>query len=232
VVADSGRKVLLSRTGSCFVLIAAPELLPTLKKRPIDPDAELLVFADSDALKALEVMSERRPRVVALEKDFAATPRGAALIRRIKTDPALSKSEIRILSVDSDDPVVDEFPAIPHEVSVAAFVEDEGLDQRGTRRAPRFRIATVMDVVVDGNAATVIDLSTIGAQVVSSVVLRPTQRLRVTLADDEVTIRFNAIVAWASFEIPQQHGPRYRAGLEFIDADALGVDEFRRRHSS
>ena len=35
-----------------------------------------------------------------------------------------------------------------------------------------------------------------------------------------ITMRFNAIVAWASFEIPPKIGPRYRAGIEFIDADA------------
>jgi len=222
----------LSRTGSCSVLIAAPELLPTLKKRPIDPDGELLAFADSDALKALEVMSQRRPRVVALEKDFAATPRGAALIRRIQTDPILSKSEIRILSTDSDDLGVGDLSSIDDLSAAIAVVEDGELDQRGTRRAIRFKIASAVDVVVDGNSATLVDLSTVGAQVVSAIVLRPTQRLRVTLADHEATIRFNATVAWASFEIPQQSGPRYRAGLEFIDADAQAVSAFRCRHEA
>ena len=90
MVADSGRKDLLSRRPSCTVLIAAPELLPTLKKRPVDPASELLAFPDSDALKALDVISKRRPAVIVLEHDFAGTPRGAALIRRIQADPTLS----------------------------------------------------------------------------------------------------------------------------------------------
>ena len=66
------------------------DLLPALKERVVDDGGELLAFTDTDALRALEVISRRRPRLVALERTFAATPRGAALINRIKADPALS----------------------------------------------------------------------------------------------------------------------------------------------
>ena len=228
-MADSGRKVLLSRTGSCSVLIAAPELLPTLKKRPVDPAAELLAFADADALKALDVISKRRPSVIVLEQDFAATARGAALVRRIQADPALSGSEIRVVSKDSGESSIIEALTAVDEPMTEAEARAQ-LDQRGTRRAARFKIGGTVEVVVDGNIATLVDLSTIGAQVLSAIVLRPTQRLRVTLADDHSTIRFNAAVAWASFEIPKQTPPRDRAGLEFIDAEAGAVDAFRRRH--
>jgi len=220
----------LSRSRPCTVLIAAPELLPTLKKRPVDPAAELLAFADADALKALDVISKRRPSVIVLEQDFAATARGAALVRRIQADPALSGSEIRLVSKDSgESSIVEALTAVDEPLMTEAEARAQ-LDQRGTRRAARFKIGGTVEVVVDGNIATLVDLSTIGAQVLSAIVLRPTQRLRVTLADDHSTIRFNATVAWASFEIPKQTPPRYRAGLEFIDAEAGAVDAFRRRH--
>lgn len=233
MVADSGRKDLLSRRPSCTVLIATPDLLPTLTKRPIDPEDELLAFADADALRALEVISRRRPHIVALERKFATTPRGAALIRRIKADPALTKSEIRIISSESDDASGEPLPSVEAslaEPGAAKSVPPQPLDQRGTRRAARSRIAGTVEVIVDGNAATLVDLSAIGAQVLSAVILRPTQRLRMTLADEDSTIRFNAIVAWAAFEIPQQTEPRYRAGLEFIDANGDAVNAFRLRH--
>jgi PilZ domain len=87
-----------------------------------------------------------------------------------------------------------------------------------------------VDVVIDGNPALLIDLSNIGAQVVSPVVLKPNQRVRMALTDDNGNVRFNALVAWASFEIPPKMGPRYRAGLEFVDADKKAVDSFRARH--
>ena len=89
---------------ACTVLIAAPDLLATLKQGSLaSNNTELIAFSDAEALRALEVISKRRPKVVALEKVFAATPRGAALINRIKADPALSKSEIRIVSPDGDE---------------------------------------------------------------------------------------------------------------------------------
>jgi hypothetical protein len=106
------------------------------------------------------------------------------------------------------------------------------LDQRGTRRAPRFAIASSVDVIADGNTVTLIDLSTVGAQVVSATILKPNQKLRMTLVDDQSAVRFNAVVAWAWFEMPPKSGPRYRAGIEFLDANRSDVDAFRMRHQA
>jgi hypothetical protein len=64
------------------VLIAAPEHLQALKERDEFIDAQ--VFSDAEALRALEVITRKRPDVVALERGFASTTRGAALINRIK----------------------------------------------------------------------------------------------------------------------------------------------------
>src|SRR5262249_37733266 len=107
------------------------------------------------------------------------------------------------------------------------------IEFRGTRRAPRYRIAGSLDALVDGTQASLVDLSVIGAQVVSPIVLKPNQRVRMSLQDDQVgAVRFNASVAWASFEIPPNSGPRYRAGLEFIDADAAAIDAYCSRHKA
>ena len=85
---------------------------------------------------------------------------------------------------------------------------------------------------VDGTGATLIDLSTVGAQVVSAAALKPNQRVRIALVDQTSSLRFNAAVAWAKFEIPPGSGPRYRAGLDFIDADQTAVDAFCTRHKT
>src|SRR5262245_25212070 len=224
----------------CTVLIGGPDVLPALKKRASSFKGELLAFTDADALIALEVITKRRPKVVALEKVFASTARGTALINRIKADPALEHAEIRVIAHDNDsERVIARGPAAVQEgkgtgggtaAATAATPKVAPLDQRGTRRAPRFKIAGQVDVVIDGNTAVLVDLSTIGAQVVSTVVLKPNQRVRMALADDSGNVRFNAVVAWASFEIPPKMGPRYRAGLAFVDAEAAGVDAFRARH--
>ena len=57
-------------------------------------------FSDHEALEALEAITSRRPSVIAFERLFAATSRGAALINRIKADPALHRAEIRVVSHD------------------------------------------------------------------------------------------------------------------------------------
>lgn len=223
----------------CTVLIASRDLLPVLKERSTEPAAELLMFSDAEALRALEVITQRRPRVVTLERLFAATPRGAALINRIKADPTLNDAEIRVVAHDSDYTRVSPRRSVatvgvgPIAAPAAVVSEPPAvtpLDYRGTRRAPRYRMSAGVSVFVDGNAAQLVDLSTMGAQVVSPASLRPNQRVRIALPDDIGQVRFNALVAWASFEIPPTVGPRYRAGLEFADADPLAVEGFIGRH--
>ena len=159
------------------------------------------------------------------------------MINRIKADPALKESELRVVSHDSDfmrvvprppgAPVVAQAAPEPAPVAIAA---PAALDQRGTRRAPRYKIAGDMSVLLDGNAAKLVDLSSVGAQVVSPTVLKPNQRVRMALTDDHGALRFNAAIAWAAFEIPQQRSPRYRAGINFVDADSNAVGAFCMRH--
>jgi hypothetical protein len=214
-------------TPPCTVLIGSAELLPRLKDRIGDSPGDLLQFTDVDALRALEAVTERKPGVVAIEKEFAATPRGSALINRIKADPTLSACEMRIVSLTADPVKVSK--GRPGEAAGAAPAPVT-LDQRGTRRAPRFKIAGQVEVLVDGNLALLVDLSTIGAQVLSAIVLKPNQRVRMSLSDEHSSVRFNASVAWASFEIPKNTAPRYRAGIEFIDADKSAVSAYLARH--
>jgi hypothetical protein len=210
------------------VLIASPEHLAVLKER--DDMTGALAFADTDALQALDVITRQRPSVVALERLFAATSRGAAFINRIKADPALASCEIRIVAHDSAYSRVS--PRRPGEAAAtvpAAVVEAPAapapLDQRGTRRAPRFRVVDNVEVLADGNPATLVEMSLVGAQIVSVSTLRPNQRLRMSLPDASRPIRFSAGVVWAAFEMPKE-GPQYRAGIEFYDADADLVTRF------
>jgi len=203
------------------VLVAAPECLPALQEQGDFSDA--LAFSDADALKALEAITRDRPKVIALEKQFAATSRGAALMKRIKADPKLRKCELRVVSLEGDSegfPQPD--PAVSGAETEPAAVK---LDQRGTRRAPRVKIVDGVEVLIDGSPAMLIDLSVVGAQVVSPTILRPNQRVRMILPDEERPIRCVAGVAWAAFEMPKS-GPRYRAGIEFFDAESGNLDRF------
>ncbi len=208
---------------ACTVVIATADVLTALQERAASFGGEILGFNDAQALQALETVSKRKPAIVAFERMFATTPRGAALINRIKADPKLTQTEVRVVAHDSDYVRVS-----PRQRTEA----QKALDQRGTRRAPRFKMADKTGISIDGNAGSIIDLSSIGAQVVSTAGLKPNQDLRLTLTDGSGNVRFNGKVAWASFEIPPNSGPRYRAGLEFVDADPAAVEAFCHRHKA
>lgn len=243
----------------CTVIIGAVELLEALRQSAAE-ESEVLEFGDHEPLKAIEAITSRRPKVIAVERLFAATSRGAALINRIKADPELTESEIRVVSVDgtyrvsprrtpapppAPPPAKPAAPPVPALVDVAVEEAEpasaapavqppavpQNLDYRGTRRAPRFRMVAGTEAQLDGALAKIVDLSTHGAQILCPTPLKPQQKVRMALADDLGHVRFSATVAWAFFEIPKGESPRYRAGVEFKDAEPKAVDAFCKRHA-
>jgi hypothetical protein len=87
-------------------------------------------------------------------------------------------------------------------------------------------------VVIDGKTAVLVDLSTVGAQVVTPLALKPNQEIAMALPDTEGVVRFKAKVAWTSFAPTSGGAPRYRAGIDFVDADAEAVGAFLERHKA
>jgi hypothetical protein len=226
------------------VVIGASNLLSSLCSH-LSGEGELITFADTEPIQALQAILEHRPPLIVLERLFAATPRGAALINRVKTDPHLASSQVRVMSHTGDytrqiaragAPVV---TAAAHEASAAVQAVDQAavvtvapepsrpLDWHGTRRAQRHRLKPGTEIQLDGNAVLVIDMSIVGAQVLSSTILRPNQKVRVTIPQDETLVRCRGAVAWAKFELPKPSAsPVYRAGVEFLDADRDLVEDF------
>src|SRR6188508_832827 len=133
------------------VIIAALNLTPSLRERLAD-EGELLTFADTEPIQALQTILEQRPSLIVLERLFAATPRGAALINRIKTDPQLANAEVRVMSHTGDysrqvaRPSKVDAPASgggssgdsSSGAAVATAEAARPLDWHGTRRAPRY----------------------------------------------------------------------------------------------
>lgn len=254
------------------VIIAALNLTPSLRERVAGEGSgadDLLTFADTEPIQALQTILEQKPRLIVLERLFAATPRGAALINRIKTDPQVSQAEIRVMSHTGDytrvvsrgaavEAAAEPAKASAHggsesaaavQVEVVEVAEEEGsddaagqdeaaaqeaprqLDWHGTRRAARYRIRQGVEIQLDGNPASLVDLSVMGAQVISATILRPNQRVRISVTTDDFVMRFRGAVAWAKFELPKPtEPPRYRAGVEFNDADSAAMDEYCTKH--
>lgn len=213
-----------------IVLIGPSEALPALRER-VDSGAELHTFTDQEALEALDHIIRTKPRIVALDNDFSATSRGTALINRIKDDPTLNDCEVRVVAHDSAvHRVAVRRPSGKVAAAIVVVDEPKPLDQRGTRRAPRIRIKENVEVLVDGNTAVLIDLSAVGAQVLSAKMLKPNQRIRLTLPEGKTAIRCTGSIAWASFEMPKGQTPRYRAGIEISGSDPVAISGFADRH--
>src|SRR4029453_6285025 len=218
---------------SCTVVVAPAFLMQPLCERLRSTSVELVPCVDTAIQVAIETIVHRRPATVAIERVFATTSRGAALVGRLKADPALVDVEIRIVAHDSDYSRVS--PRRPAgdaaDGGVAVAAPAPALDQHGTRRAARTAIVESAEILVDGDAVRLVDLSVLGAQVLSPAALRPGQRVRVSMVDEKLTLRFQATGIWATFELPGGGpAPRYRAGIEFSGADAAGIGEYAARH--
>ena len=207
------------------VLIAESKEIPRLK-RQTGFGKDLLVFPDSESLRALDVIMEHRPNLVVLSELFAGTRRGAELIGRIQTDATLTHCQIRVLS-DAGDYLL----LVAERVTAgsSSTLEEPGEplppQYNGTRAAQRVRIGEGLEVRVDGNPVTLVDLSPTGAQVCLTAILRPYQRVRLVVVDGPSMVRFKASVVWVSFEPRKAKGPPlYRAGLGFVDADTDVVE--------
>jgi len=223
------------------VLIASLEHLSALKERHDFEDA--LTFSDADALPALEAITRQRPGLVALERIFASTPRGAALINRIRADPSLKGCEIRIVTsegalsrvppkrpAEAASPVspvalAEPLPATDQPTPIPAAI----LDPDGTRGLARFPIAEGIQPMIDGYPATLIDLSTGGAQIIATTTLRPGQRVRIALPTPTRALRLGAIVAWAQLEMTSGR-MLYRAGLQFVSHSPEAIESFIATH--
>ncbi len=173
------------------MLIGPVDALPGLQER-LQPGADVQTFTESEAIEALDHIIRTKPVIIALDNDFSSSTRGVALINRIKDDPALTGCEVRVNEHDSDASRVAVKRGQAGGTAVAVEAKPKpALDQKGTRRAPRTRVKDGVEVAVDGNPAALIDLSAVGAQVVSPTVLKPNQRVRVIMGDGGTPIRCN-----------------------------------------
>ena len=86
-------------------------------------------------------------------------------------------------------------------------------------------------MAIDGNPAALVDLSMVGAQVVSPTVLKPNQRVRVIMGDGKGAVRCSGAVAWAAFEMPKGAPTRYRAGIDWgMTAEAQAIQAFAEKN--
>ena len=188
-----------------------------------------------------------QPKVILVDALFAETPPGQEFLGRIES-LAIKGSSIQLVAraqgrwattpytgqLRSAEPQAvagalgTERPAGTNPAAVAAPAKGGN-----TRRASRFGILESLNAVVENGQATLVNISVLGAQMVSKPALKPTQKVKIALPDADDMLRLTAHIAWATFEQPQPGAaPHYRAGMEFTDASQEILEDYCRRHCS
>ena len=213
------------------VLIVAEDEVPAVESTP-GFETDIRVFADTEAIKALRLITRDRPRLVVLARAFIDSERGASLVNAISTDRTLAGTEIRVLG-----PTSDYLHSVSRRVQAGlapgTVVPGEPLppDYLGTRDARRFRMDDAVKVQLGGTPTTLVELSRTGAHIVGPVALRPNQQVNLSLVDNEQNLKITASVVWVFFEPTGRDSPPiYRAGAKFINADPEIIEAFSVRH--
>jgi hypothetical protein len=196
-------------------------------------------FASSSLGSALEAVQTHGPKVVAIDSGIVQTQQGSGFVKRLE-NLATPNCAIRLIApangawriVDREPaPVADTMAAGPGSSSrnVAATTPPP---LANTRRAPRFPMLEAIDASVEGGQATVVNISVLGAQLVSVPVLRPGQTVKIGLPDANELLRVTANVAWSTFQQTAQGTAVYRAGVAFTDAAKEPLDDYCRRYGA
>src|SRR5215471_8594939 len=164
-------------------------------------------FASSSLASAVESIRAYRAKVVAVDALFAQTSSGIAFLARLDT-MGLPANAIRLV-VENDGRWI--ATARQEPAAVGADRKGGALQQQGvvaspkqpvqslssvltaasfsaasnTRRAPRFLVRNPIEAMVESGRANVVDMSVLGAQIVSLPVLRPNQRIKLGLLDSD-----------------------------------------------
>ena len=198
----------------CTVLIGSEPLVAAWNARA-GKSSQVIPLVHTDVSHALETIGSKRPEVVVIEQAVATTGPGSTLMARLHTERFLRGIDVRLLAPDRANDLMSSEPGDVHP-QVWLTVLAEPLPARPMRRAERIKTGENEGALVDGTPVRLLDLSASGAQVYSTIVLRPQQRVKLVLSPERGSIKTTGIVAWSTFEMAPT--PRYRAGIAFAAA--------------
>jgi hypothetical protein len=204
-------------------------------------------FTAGNLFAAHASIQMHHPKVILVEAVFAETPTGQEFLAGIER-LAIRGSAINLVARAqgrwTTTPYGPQLAIAESQAGAAALSRSGAAEFRlaaagaqtkgaNTRRASRFKILESVNAVIENGQATLVNISILGAQVVSQPSLKPTQSVKILLPDLDETVRLTAQVAWATFEQPQPGAaPHYRAGMEFTDAAQEILEDYCRRHCS
>jgi hypothetical protein len=203
-------------------LLIGSEALLAAWQRYASKAPQVVPLVHTDLHRAMRVIDDTEAQVIIIEQAVAATKPGAAVMVQIHNQRTWRGTEIRLLP---DTAVNRLITAEPAGLDPQEWLTDlaSPLPPRPQRGAPRIQASGDEEVSINGDAVTLADWSTTGVQVRSKEMLRPNQRVRVTLSKGGKTVRTRGVVAWSTLSISPP--PEYRAGIaleqpvtEFIGA--------------
>jgi PilZ domain len=198
----------------CTVLIGSEPLVAAWNARA-GKSSQVIPLVHTDVSHALETIGSKRPEVVVIEQAVATTGPGSTLMARLHTERFLRGIDVRLLAPDRANDLMSSEPGDVHP-QIWLTVLAEPLPARPMRRAERIKTGENEGALVDGTPVRLLDLSASGAQVYSTMVLRPQQRVKLVLSPERGSIKTTGVVAWSTFEMAPT--PRYRAGIAFAAA--------------
>jgi hypothetical protein len=172
--------------------------------------------------------SELRQRTERQIQDLEAQLIGGSTQDGPEIDVSLDEADaaaatIEIEAMEPDEPVVASKPSRGAAPS-ASFAPSRVASRHGFREP--------LEVKLDGQTALLIDISTAGAQVLSSGALKPNKPVKMLLPSTGAILLCQAKIVWSRFEPPTPGKPmRYRAGMVFTQADGPALQAFITRHS-
>jgi hypothetical protein len=215
------------------IVIADPQRVTAIRDGLPTP-GRVLRYATSNLASALESIRANQPGLIILDSVFLHTEAGHGFVQRIN-NLNIAKLVLQQTAFDHGHwtmTPIDQAPPTqrPPDSQRVVAVKQAGLD---TRRAPRFRVQDVPQAVVDGTPINVVDLSVLGAQMISTPMMRPNQKIKVNLPDSNGGIQLTANVAWSVYEKrPNDPAPHFRVGVEFSNAEQAILEDYCKRHCS
>ena len=191
------------------VLIASDDLVAGWSEVVMAP-TDLIAVSDTDVRHALDIVRRHRPRVVVLEQIFSSTARGLAFVNDLRSDPELGDIELRMLPEERTSSHC--LRAATNGRTLANMCTP--LNRSPSRRVRRVWLRQGTGVVLDGTRVELVELSTLGARVVSPHILRPNQSVRITVKTDGGVHRAEGTIAWSTAE-PGPDRLSFRAGVSF-----------------
>lgn len=212
--------------GARTLIVADSAAAPGLRERFGD-DPRVAVFTASESLQAVTAMLQRPPDVVILDRAFVTSPRGAALVARVRRDVRLTQVELRLL-VQAEElltiPLKEPYVSTDPHVSA-----NQPLDRFGTRLAVRVPMRGRMKALLDGERCELVNLSITGAQILSRQSVSPHRSIQLTLLDGSAEMLMRGLIVWSAAET-SGGGIQYRAGIVFRSPDVHILEGFCRRY--